>query len=91
MSRLNFALSILAASFCVLATASQASAKANLSLSGDMNLIETKAGQKYKAQVRATAENCPYANKSSRDTVEVAANGHSSSSSRNSYNSAISR
>lgn len=66
--------SFLAASLCVIALSSSAQAKSSshLSTSGDVNLIETSAGKDFAADKKSGAT-CPLADKSARDTVQVAA------------------
>jgi phosphoribosylcarboxyaminoimidazole (NCAIR) mutase len=64
--------SFLAASLCVLAMSSNAHARSHLSSSGDVNLIETSAGQEYAAHKKSGAT-CPFAKKGNRDDVTVLA------------------
>ncbi len=71
MIRSIFSRSVLAATFCVLASAQSAFASAPLS-SFDVNDGKTFAGQAHKAEMKRTAEACPWADKSSRDVVAKA-------------------
>jgi hypothetical protein len=59
---------------CFIAISSNAQAKSDsrLSSSGDVNLVETSYGKDYAADKKSGAT-CPWADKSSRDTVQVAA------------------
>ncbi len=71
MIRSIFSRSVLAATFCVLASAQSAFAAAPLS-SFDVNDVKTFAGRAHKAEMDRTAEACPWADKSSRDVVAKA-------------------
>ena len=72
--------SFLAASFCVLAISFSAHAKSSLSASGDVNLIETQAGQAYSADKKAGAT-CPFAKKGNlNDSTSVADAGPAATS-----------
>ena len=71
MIRSIFSRSVLAATFCILASAQSAFAGAPLS-SFDVNDGKTFAGRAHKAEMKRTAEACPWADKSSRDVVAKA-------------------